>query len=191
MKLTLSRVARTHNHHAHHLQGKFGLNYDDPVAVNEENPHSWWLADELCKYILSVLVHKDNKDILTKPTKQPPGPTRTAVRENKTKETAKERSAAKAQRPIAVVQPNGTFVVEKYGDIDHQSKKAKVDGMHSVIDKNRVDAIMSQISVMCGLEEIYVGRMGRDEYERRLVDLANQMPGMMEQTNQGDDLFTP
>ena len=83
------------------------------------------------------------------------------------------------------------MVLEKYGDIDHQSKKAKVDGMRSVIDKNRVDAIMSQISVMRGLEEIYVGRMGRDEYERRLVDLANQMPGMMEQTNQGDYLFTP
>jgi uncharacterized protein YlbG (UPF0298 family) len=116
---------------------------------------------------------------------------RTAVRENKTKETAKERSAAKAQRPIAVIQPNGTVVVEKYGDVDHQSKKAKVDGMRSVIDKNRVDAIMSQISVMRGLEEIYVGRMGRDEYERRLVDLVNQMPGMMEQTKQGDDLFTP
>jgi len=188
--LSISRVARSHDHHAHHLQGKLGLDYDDPVAVNEEIPHSWWLADESCKYILSVLVHKDNKDISTKPTKQPPGPTRTLLRENKTKETAKERSAAKAQRPITAAQPDGTVVVEKYGDVDHQSKKAKVDGMRSVIDKNRVDAIMSQISVMRSLEEIYVGRMGRDEYERRLVGLANQMPGLMEQTKQGDDLFT-
>jgi uncharacterized protein YlbG (UPF0298 family) len=113
------------------------------------------------------------------------------VREKKKKETAKERSAAKAERPITVVQPDGTFVLEKYGDVDHQSKKAKVDGMRSVIDKNRVDAIMSQISVMRSLEDIYVGRMGRDEYERRLVGLANQMPGLMEQTKQGDDLFTP
>jgi hypothetical protein len=154
-------------------------------------PHDWWLADESCKYILSVLVHKDNKDISTKPTKQSPGPTRAVQREKKTKETAKERSAAKAERPITVVQPDGTFVLEKYGYVDHQSKKAKVDGMRSVIDKNRVDAIMSQISVMRSLEDIYVGRMGRDEYERRLVGLANQMPGLMEQTKQGDDLFTP
>ena len=71
--------------------------------------------------------------------------------------------------------------MEKYGDVDHQSKKAKVDGMRSVIDKNRVDAIMSQISVMRGLEEVYVGRMGRNEYKRLLVNLANQMPGMMEE----------
>ncbi len=56
--------------------------------------------------------------------------------------------AAKAQRPIAVVQPDGTVAVENYGDFDHQSKKAKVVGMRSVIDKNKVDAIMSQISVM-------------------------------------------
>jgi hypothetical protein len=81
-----------------------------------------------------------------------------------------------------VVQPDGTVAVEKYGDVDHKSKKAKVDGMRSVIDKNRVDAIMLQISVMCGLEEIYIGRMGRDEYEHQLVNLGNQMPGMMEQT---------
>ena len=136
---------------------KLGLNYDDPVAVNDEIPHNWWLVDESCKYILSVLVHKDNKDLSTRPAKQPPGPTRTAVRGEKKEETEKERSAAKAQMPIKVAQPDGTIVVEKYGDVEHEAKKAKVDGMHSVIDKNRVDAIMSQISVMRGLEEIYVG----------------------------------
>ena len=177
--------------HVHYLQGKLGLNYDDPVAVNKEIPHSWWLADESCKYILSVLVHKDNKDLSMRLAKQPPGPTRAAVREKKTKETAKERSAVKAQRPIKVTQTDGMVAVEKYGDVDHQAKKAKVDGMRSVIDKNRVDAIMSQISVMRGLEEIYVGRMGREEYERRLVNLVNQMPGMIENSSQGNDLFTP
>jgi len=114
------------------------------------------------------------------------------VRGKKTKETEKERSAAKAQRPpIKVAQPDGTVVEERYGDVDHQAKKAKVDGMRSVIDKNRVDAIMLQISVMRGLEEIYIGRMGREDYERWLVNLVNQMPGMIEKTPQGDDLFTP
>jgi hypothetical protein len=170
---------------------RLGLNYDDPIAVNDEIPHNWWLVDDSCKYLLSVLVHKDNKDLSTRPAKQPPGPTRAAVRGKKKEETEKERSAAKSQRPIKVAQPDGTIVVEKYGDVEHEAKKAKVDGMRSVIDKNRVDAIMSQISVMCGLEEIYVGRMGREEYERRLVNLVNQMPGMIEQTPEGEDLFTP
>jgi hypothetical protein len=53
-------------------------------------PHDWWLADESCKYILSVLVHKDNKDISTKPTKQPPGPTREVVREKKKRDGKRE-----------------------------------------------------------------------------------------------------
>ena len=90
---------------------------------------------------------------------------------------------------VTTQQQNGTIMVEKYGDVEHEAKKAKVDGMRSVIDKNRVDAITSQISVMCSLEEIYVARMGREEYEHRLVNLVNQMPGMK---TQGDDnLFTP
>ena len=76
---SILRVARTDNLYAHYLQGKLGLNYDDLVAVNELISHDWWLADKSCKYILSVLVHKDNKDISTKPTKQPPGPTHTEV----------------------------------------------------------------------------------------------------------------
>ena len=42
---------------------KLGLNYDDPVAVNEEIPHNWWLVDNSCKYILSVLVHKDKNPL--------------------------------------------------------------------------------------------------------------------------------
>jgi hypothetical protein len=63
------------------LQGIEGLNYDDPVAVVAMIPPNWWLKHKLCKYILSVLVHKDNKDIVTYPTKQPPGPTRKKVRE--------------------------------------------------------------------------------------------------------------
>jgi hypothetical protein len=77
------RVLWTHDHPAHYLQGKLGLNYEDPVAVNKEIPPNWWLVDESCKYILSVLVHKDNKDISTRPTKQPPRPTRADVREKK------------------------------------------------------------------------------------------------------------
>ncbi len=50
--------------------------------------------------------------------------------------------------------------------------------MRLVIDKNRVNAILTQITVMCSLKEVYVNRLGRDEYEHQLVNLANQMPEM-------------
>ena len=155
------------------------MDYDDPVAVNAETPHSWWLEHDSCKYILSVLVHKDNKDILAMPATLPPGPTRTAMRNSAQKKTEKERAQAKEQRPVVVLQRDGAEVIEKYGDVEHQTKKAKVDGMRSVTDKNKVDTIMSQISVMRQLEEVYVSRLGREDYERQLIHLANQMPGML------------
>ncbi len=40
------------------------------------------------------------------------------------------------------------WLMEKYGDVDHQMKKVKVAGMQSVAKKNQVDAIVSQINVM-------------------------------------------
>jgi hypothetical protein len=155
------------------------LDYDDPVAVNAEIPHSWWLEHDSCKYILSVLVHKDNKDISTRPATLPPGPTRTAMRNSAQQKTEKERAQAKEQLPVVVLQPDGSEVIEKYGDVEHQAKKARADGMRSVTDKNKVDTIMSQISVMLQLEEVCVSRLGREDYERQLIHLANQMPGML------------
>jgi hypothetical protein len=177
-----------------HLQDKLGLDYDDPVAVNAEIPQGWWLKDDSCKYILSVLVHKDNKDISTRPTKLPPGPTRASVREMAQLSTMKDRAAGKEQRLVSttsIQRRDESLHIERDGDVEYQSKKAKVEGMRSVIDKNRVDAIMTQITVMRGLEEVYVNRLGRDEYERQLVHLANQMPGMIAVQAPRGDLVIP
>lgn len=41
----------------------------------------------------------------------------------------------------SIQQRDGSLHIERDGDVEYQSKKAKVEGMHSVIDKNRVDAI--------------------------------------------------
>ena len=140
---------------------------------------SWCLEHISCKYILSVLVHKDNKDISTRLTKFPSGPTHANVRAKAAMLVAKERSAAKLQCPVQVLAADGTTTIEKYRDVDHQAKKAKVNGMCSVIDKNKVDEINAQILVMHQLEEIDVSRMGRDRYEQQLVHLVNQMPEML------------
>ena len=44
------------------------VNYDDPGSVSSKIPSWWWLHDDKCKYILSCLVHKDNKDLSTCPS---------------------------------------------------------------------------------------------------------------------------
>ena len=67
---------------------------------------------DVCKYILSCLVHKDNKYILTKPTEQPPGHSCIEARGRKEKALEVERAVAKADHPV-----------EKYGDVDHQLKR--------------------------------------------------------------------
>ncbi len=90
-----------------YLQGREGLNYDDPDAISAEIPATWWLEHKSCKYILSVLVHKNNKDILTQPTKLPPGPTWKEVREKSWKPTEKERVDAKLMHPLEVVIDGG------------------------------------------------------------------------------------
>jgi hypothetical protein len=45
------------------------------TTISEEIPATWWLEHKSYKYILSVLVLKNNKDISTQPTKLPLGPT--------------------------------------------------------------------------------------------------------------------
>jgi hypothetical protein len=132
------------------------------------------LNHDVCKYILSCLVHKDNKGITTKPTQQPPGHSRVEARGRKEKALEGKRAAAKADRPV-----------EKFGDVVHQIKKIRVEGLQSLVLKNRVDAIKTrvdairtQIELMQQMESVYVRRMGQDKYDDMIVSLINQLPSM-------------
>ena len=73
---------------------------------------------DACKFILSCLVHKDNKDITTRPKYQLPGHSCVEARERKEKALEGKRAAAKADPPV-----------EKYGDVDHQLKKVLSGGV--------------------------------------------------------------
>ena len=151
-----------------------GVDYDDNISVWGNIPEGWWLNHDVCKYILSCLVHKDNKDITTKPTQQPPGHLRVEARDRKEKALEGERAVAKADCPV-----------KKFGDVDHQIRKIKVEGLQSLVLKNcvdaiktRVNAIRTQIELMQQMERIYVRRMGQDKYDAMIVLLINQLPSM-------------
>jgi hypothetical protein len=49
---------------------------------------------ETCKFMLACLVHKDNKDISSRPMKLPPGRSRVDVRKEKGRAISEERSKA-------------------------------------------------------------------------------------------------
>ena len=143
------------------------MDYDDIQSVMAHVPNQWWLEHELCKYILTILVHKDNKDISSTPTRLPPGDSRKDARKKKAQMLSDERAAAKAGRPV-----------EKYGDVDHELKKVRVDGMRSQVDKNIVEAIVSQINVMRDNAEIYIAMFGEEKYREKVGQLMNKLPGL-------------
>jgi hypothetical protein len=63
--------------------------------------------------------------------------------------------------------------------------------MQSVVEKNNVDAIVSQIAVLSQMEEIYLKRMGRNVFEQQIVNLMGKMPGMEKVTAPQQELDTP
>ncbi len=106
-----------------------GIDYNDINSVIAQVPDNWWITAESCKYMLACFMHKSNPDLNINPKAAPMGATRELGR--KVKKTALEevRAVAKAARLVG----KG---VEKYGDVDHQIKKARVDGMRSQVTKN-------------------------------------------------------
>ncbi len=73
------------------------LDYDDPVAVATQITPTWWMEHSSCKYILSVLIHKDNKDISMQPAKLPAGPKRNDIRKVTKRMVEKERANDRVQ----------------------------------------------------------------------------------------------
>jgi hypothetical protein len=111
------------------LWAEQNLDYDDPVAVATQIPPTWWMEHPSCKYILSVLVHKDNKDISTDPAKLPAGPKRNDIRKVTKRTVEKERANDRVQRVVARGSSGDVSVVSEKDDVDQLAKKAKIDGM--------------------------------------------------------------
>ena len=172
------------------------LDYDDPVAVAMQVPTNWWLEHVSCKYILSLLVHKDNKDISSQPAMLPAGPKCKDIGEAKRRSMEKEREDARHLCMTEVSGGNISSLLEK-DNVDHKAKKAKIDGMWSVTGLKKIDAISTQIAVMERLENVNVARMGREAYEHKLVNLVNKLPDKNDkdeeqlQTTNPEEKLTP
>ncbi len=94
------------------------------MDVAHQIPDKWWSEHVSSKFILSCLVHKDNKDVSAKLTTRPLGHTRIVARERRDRALVKEPAVKK-----------DNWHVEKYGDVDHQMKKVKGEGMQPVVQK--------------------------------------------------------
>jgi hypothetical protein len=97
--------------------------------------------------MLCCFVHKDCKDLSTRPTELPAGPTHKEARANSWAVLAKKREESKAEWIVGG---------ERYGDVEHQLKKARVVGMQAQADTSM---------------------HGEGLYNKMVVDLINKMTG--------------
>jgi hypothetical protein len=108
------------------------------------------------------------------------------VREKSKKLIAEERAVDRLDRPVEVLDNNGAVKTIKLRDVEIDAKRAQVDGMRSVKEKKRIDSIERKISIMQKMEQVYVSRFGREWYEKQLLNLVNQLPGMLPCGGDGD-----
>ena len=155
------------------MQSEEGLDYDDPAAVQAVIPRTWWLTALSCKFMLCCFVHKDCKDISTRPTELPAGNTRKEARANSRAALAKEREESKAERIVGG---------ERYGDVEHTMKKARVVGMQAQAEKIAIETIQTKLKLLRENAEVYKAMHGEEMYNKMVVDLLNKMMGS---TNNG------
>ena len=97
----------------------------------------WSMLLVFCKYILSVLVHKDNKDISTQPATLPAGPKRKDIHKEKKSAIEQERASARLQRLASSGGSNLTDRTDR-NNVDTEAKRVKVDGMRSVVNLKKL-----------------------------------------------------
>jgi hypothetical protein len=120
-----------------------GVDYHDNDSVMSQVLPSWWLEHDSRKFMLAIFVHKDNKDLSSQPTTLPPGDSRKNARKKRHSAIQEERAIAREVRPVDL-----SVSVERYGDVDQQMKKVRVDGMRFQADEITTNTIVTQIKVM-------------------------------------------
>ena len=150
------------------MQNEDDLDYDDAIAVQAAIPETWWLTSLSCKFMLCCFVHKDCKDISTRPTELPAGHTCKVARANNRVALAKERDESRAERIVGG---------KRYGDVEHQLKKARVVGMQAQAEKISIETIQTKLKLLRENADVYKVMHGEELYNKMVVDLLNKMTG--------------
>ena len=116
--------------------------------------------------MLCCFVHKDCKDLSTRPTELPAGHTQKEARANSRAVLAKEREESKAERIVGG---------ERYGDVEHTMKKARVVGMQAQAEKIAIETIQTKLMLLRENADVYKAMHGEELYNKMVVDLLNKM----------------
>jgi hypothetical protein len=81
---------------------------------------------------------------------------------------AKEREESKEERIVGG---------ERYGDVKHQLKKARVVGMQAQVEKISIKTIQTKLKLLRENADVYKSMHGEELYNKMMVDLINKMTG--------------
>jgi hypothetical protein len=81
---------------------------------------------------------------------------------------AKERDESKAEQIVGG---------ERYGDVEHQLKKARVVGMQAQAEKISIETIQTTLKLLRENADVYKSMHGEGLYNKMVLDLINKMAG--------------
>jgi hypothetical protein len=123
-----------------------GVDYEDDKSILQAFGILWWLKHKSCKDMLMCLIHKNNPDLSTKPTKLPPGIIHKESRIEKVAALATKRVVDKTKQPPTPI-----------NEMDHQMNTARVARIRLQVEKNKIDSIGVQIAMLRSNDkEVYV-----------------------------------
>mgnify|MGYP000049742833 CR=1 FL=1 len=152
-------------------------NYADADDIGKDIPNGWWLlppskADKAPKqshYMLAVLVHKNNADIVSDPLDAAAG----ATRETGRKQAAEERMTEK----LIAQSAQGSI----RGKLEESMMSTKATLMKQTIELQETEGIEKQHNLMERFKSSFVNTSlegGEQEYDRAVREMLNDLPFM-------------
>ena len=152
-------------------------NYADADDIRQDIPTGWWLlppskADKAIKqshYLLSVLVHKNNPNIVSDPLDAAVGASREVVR----KKTAVERTSE-----VAIAQSAQGSI---RGKLEESMMSIKAALMKQNVELQETEGIEKQLNLLERFKPSFVNTSsegGEVEYDRAVRDMLNDLPFM-------------
>lgn len=159
-------------------------NYVDADDIRGDIPNGWWLlppskADKVPKqshYLLAVLVHKNNADIVSDPIDAAAG----ASRETGRKKAAEERTTEIALALTA----QGSI----RGKLEESMMSTKATLMKQNIELQETEGIEKQLNLLERFKPSFVNTSseeGEQEYDRAVRDMLNELPFMKKRKTAG------
>ena len=162
-------------------------NYANADDIQGDIPNGWWLmppskADKAPKqshYLLAVLVHKNNADIVSDPLDAAAGASR---------ETGRKKAAEERATEVAIAQ---TAQGSIRGKLEESMMSTKAKLMKQNIELQATEGIEKQLNLLERFKPSFVNTSregGEQEYDRAVRDMLNELPFMKKRKtgNEGD-----